>query len=133
MKATKKELLDGLNTFTRSFIACGLELAEDGEDGFIKDKYIWDVDRKSLEKIIADCTKFLQQSRLLLDFGDSEMMERAGYDFWLTRCGHGVGFWDREDYYGEEEAKALTDLCKGYITCDFYRNPGSRWVGWEAM
>jgi hypothetical protein len=21
--------------------------------------------------------------------------ERAGHDFWLTRCGHGVGFWDR--------------------------------------
>ncbi len=22
-------------------------------------------------------------------------MERAGYDFWLTRNGHGAGFWDR--------------------------------------
>ena len=22
-------------------------------------------------------------------------MEQAGRDFWFTRCGHGVGFWDR--------------------------------------
>lgn len=22
--------------------------------------------------------------------------EQAGYDFWLTRNGHGVGFWDRD-------------------------------------
>ena len=21
--------------------------------------------------------------------------EQAGHDFWLTRCGHGAGFWDR--------------------------------------
>lgn len=135
MKATKKELLDGLDTFTLNFIACGLELADNpdmGEDS-IKDKMPWDITRESLEKIIADCKKFLAEAGGLLDATDKELMERAGYDFWLTRCGHGAGFWDREEIYGEREAEMLTDLCKGYINCDFYRNPGSRWVGWEAM
>lgn len=23
--------------------------------------------------------------------------ERFGHDFWLTRCGHGAGFWDRNE------------------------------------
>ena len=135
MKATKQQLLDGLNVFTRSFIACGLELADNpdmGEDS-IKDKMPWDINRKSLEKIIADCAKFLADARGFLDFDDTKLMERAGYDFWLTRCGHGVGFWDREEVYGEREAEVLTEISHKFINCDFFRNTGSRWVGWEAM
>lgn len=27
--------------------------------------------------------------------------ERFGHDFWLTRCGHGAGFWDRDELMGE--------------------------------
>jgi hypothetical protein len=26
--------------------------------------------------------------------------ERAGHDYWLTRNGHGAGFWDREELTG---------------------------------
>jgi len=28
---------------------------------------------------------------------DNEMIEQCGHDFWLTRQGHGTGFWDRPD------------------------------------
>lgn len=35
--------------------------------------------------------------------------EQAGHDFWLTRNGHGTGFWDRpKTMYGEELAALLT-------------------------
>lgn len=27
--------------------------------------------------------------------------ERAGHDFWFTRQGHGVGYWDRKELEGE--------------------------------
>jgi hypothetical protein len=43
-------------------------------------------------KIHMDCSRFLALSSGLLvtleDYG------RAGSDFWLTRNGHGAGFWD---------------------------------------
>jgi len=26
---------------------------------------------------------------------DATMLEQAGHDFWLTRNGHGAGYWDR--------------------------------------
>lgn len=28
--------------------------------------------------------------------------EQAGHDLWLTRCGHGAGFWDRDKPHGDE-------------------------------
>lgn len=36
----------------------------------------------------------------------------AAHDFFLTRNGHGAGFWDKEDHYGEEEATKLTEISK---------------------
>lgn len=33
---------------------------------------------------------------------------QAGHDLWLTRNGHGTGFWDREELYGQELAAELT-------------------------
>jgi hypothetical protein len=38
--------------------------------------------------------------------------EQAGHDFWLTRQGHGTGFWDRPEIYGEYEAEWLTKVCR---------------------
>lgn len=34
--------------------------------------------------------------------------DQAGHDLWLTRNGHGVGFWDRPEIYGEDLAQELT-------------------------
>lgn len=36
----------------------------------------------------------------------------AGHDFWLTRNGHGAGFWDRPEYWGEANAEALTNASR---------------------
>ena len=43
--------------------------------------------------------------------------EQAGHDFWLTRNGHGAGFWDRGlGVVGEK----LTDEAKLYGSFDLY-------------
>jgi hypothetical protein len=42
---------------------------------------------------------------------------QAGHDFWLTRNGHGAGFWDRG--HGEL-GKRLSEACKPYGSCDLY-------------
>lgn len=57
------------------------------------------------------CTAFYNKHRALLEEAinaEGYSIEQAGSDFWLTRNGHGTGFWDRGlGTVGE----ALTDLC----------------------
>ena len=43
--------------------------------------------------------------------------QMLGHDFWLTRNGHGAGFWDRG--LGELGQK-LTDACKTFGSMDLY-------------
>lgn len=45
----------------------------------------------------------------------AEAWEYAGHDFWLTRVGHGAGFWDRGM---GELGDRLTDACKPYGSAD---------------
>jgi hypothetical protein len=43
--------------------------------------------------------------------------ESAGHNFWLTRNGHGTGFWDEDldsDAGGKKLGDALTALCKKF-------------------
>lgn len=50
----------------------------------------------TLEKAKADCTTFLKENySLFLETPDHYDWEQFGHDFWLTRNGHGAGFWDR--------------------------------------
>lgn len=35
---------------------------------------------------------------------------RIGVDLWLTRNGHGAGFWDRPEVYGEKESLWLSAI-----------------------
>ena len=37
---------------------------------------------------------------------------QIGHDLWLTRNGHGAGFWDRPEIYGEENARILTLMAR---------------------
>jgi hypothetical protein len=50
-------------------------------------------------RIIADCAAFETAAADLLALAyacDDYEPEQAGRDFWFTRQGHGVGYWDRE-------------------------------------
>jgi hypothetical protein len=69
-----------------------------------------------LEQFAKDCAAFESQNAALLEEwpeGDA----RAGHDFWLTRNGHGAGFWDRgHGKLGE----LLTDAAHAFGECDLY-------------
>ncbi len=56
---------------------------------------------KSVARIKADCEAFQKAAAPLLEIACGPMSgyseEQAGRDFWFTRQGHGVGFWDREE------------------------------------
>ena len=61
--------------------------------------------RASVAAIARDCKAFLSHvmpdgcrvTQWLARVADDYSEEQAGRDFWFTRQGHGVGFWDREE------------------------------------
>lgn len=97
-----------LGIFVRAFIACAL-WTSDEEVG--SSATLNQFDRTSLESVIEQCQQFIHvatERGYLLPLVD---MSQAGHDFWLTRAGHGAGFWDRDDVYGEGNGDKLTELC----------------------
>lgn len=63
-----------------------------------------------IEQAQKDCAKFQAENAELLSKAGDDWQN--GSDFWYTRCGHGVGFWDRG--YPDEIADPLTEACKKY-------------------
>lgn len=78
-------------------------LIEEGQsDGRVPGDCAWcDFDAASKAQIIEDCAKFQAENAEglaeALDNGSIDGYDEraAGRDFWYTRNGHGVGFWDR--------------------------------------
>ena len=80
----------------------------------------------ALDKARRDCAAFAAANREDIDGGpvrcgpDYSPEERAGHDFFLTRNGHGAGFWDGDwdhlDGTGEA-AKRLTDSAHSFGEC----------------
>jgi hypothetical protein len=73
------------------------------------DKSFYDIDPECLRLISADVINFHQENHTELMHGMSAGMswEHAGHDIWMTRNGHGVGFWDGD--WPEECEWKLTD------------------------
>lgn len=64
-----------------------------------------------------ECRNFLWANKDLL--GDNSV-ESMAHDLWLTRNGHGSGFWDRPEKWGVEGADTLTRCAKSMGTRDTY-------------
>lgn len=65
-----------------------------------------DVDESTKEKAMGDIVCFVNEAKdLLMDWPDSQI----GHDFWLTRNGHGAGFWDRTEYPNGDAITAIVD------------------------
>jgi hypothetical protein len=46
--------------------------------------------------------------------------EQIGHDLWLTRNGHGAGFWDRPEHYYGPHQDALDAAAKAFGSVDVY-------------
>lgn len=102
-----------LDTFTRAYLVCALWSSTDGDppEPLDRDYGIEDFSTEALEQAVADCASF--QKANAADIGTrDEGAGHAGHDFWLTRNGHGAGFWDGD--WPEDAGKRLTDAAHGY-------------------
>jgi hypothetical protein len=73
-----------------------------------------DIAQETLEKMVADCKAF--QGANWDDIKSDP--KQAGHDFWLTRNGHGAGFWDGD--WPDAVGKRLTQDSKAYGSFNLY-------------
>lgn len=102
-----------LDAFTEQYIETALWSSMDDEGRPLDDNFdISDIAPETLDKMVADAKAFQGEhwDDIKSDPG------RAGHDFWLTRNGHGAGFWDGD--WPEPEATRLTDAAHAYGSFD---------------
>lgn len=67
---------------------------ENGETITCDNADMCEFSRDAEDTITADCTAFFNDNYDTLLQVNSDFSQH-GHDFWLTRCRHGAGFWDR--------------------------------------
>lgn len=103
-----------LDTFTRAYIECALWSSIDDDGEPLDTNYsLRDIDADTLAKMIRDCEAFQRENWDAIDTD----LESAGHDFWLTRNGHGAGFWDGD---WSEHGDELTERAKEYREYHLY-------------
>jgi hypothetical protein len=108
----------GLDIFTIAYIEAMLWTTDDDNENPLDKNYdATDIAPDALKKIKADCAKFQEAAAAAIAEADRGA-ERAGHDFWLTRNGHGAGFWDGD--WKEPHGTNLTKLSKEFGMCDAY-------------
>jgi hypothetical protein len=100
-----------------NYAVCAL-WSSTGEDDtpLDQDHDIQDIAPETFGKMREDVKDFVKSNKLMLarsGLGEAQI----GHDFWLTRNGHGAGFWDRGlGALGDQ----LTEACKAYSGVDLY-------------
>lgn len=104
------------DAFTRAYIECALRTTIDPADNsnwpVTLDFVGWDIENVPYSlyaSMVEDCAQFQRDNaELLIQVGDDE---QNGHDFWLTREGHGSGFWGRG--YGDV-GRLLSEAAKAW-------------------
>lgn len=96
--ATRPARYNDLDDFTRAYIEAALWSTNDESTpagGVPLDENYDpnDIAPDTLRQMLADCVRFRAENAA--DLRELDTDEQAGHDFWLTREGHGTGFWDR--------------------------------------
>ena len=112
-----------MDEFTRAYIEAALWSSTDNADDsggepLDKNYGMEDIDPATLHQMMDDCAKFQEENgddidNACLTRSQYSDREQAGHDFWLTREGHGAGFWETFDWE-EEAGKRLTQASKEF-------------------
>lgn len=90
--------------FLNAYVACALWASMDDAVNPLDSKYTAaDIAPETLEKMKDDCGDFQLQYGYLI----GPDLAEAGHDFWLTRNGHGAGFFDGD--WEKEIGERLTE------------------------
>lgn len=96
--ANAARAFNALDEFTQGYVECALWADANG-DCFDRDTEttVAELHPDTLAAMVRDCAKFQAERPhdldLYVEMGRD--LSHAGHDFWLSRNGHGTGFWDR--------------------------------------
>ncbi|AXN57854.1 hypothetical protein [Acinetobacter phage ABPH49] len=86
----------------------------------VEDLQAFELAAETVEQVKLECHAFWKDAYTIMERLDADGLhsfELSGHDFWLTRNGHGVGFWDRG--LGNT-GDVLTAMSKKAGSCDPY-------------
>lgn len=114
------------HNFTVSYIRAALWSSTDMEGEPLDANFdMSDLSDDLRKKMNADCDAFYDANEAAIncegapDASDGTGNDgMAGHDFWLTRSGHGAGFWDGD--WPEPHATVLTAACDAFGSFDIY-------------
>jgi len=110
-----------LDKFTQGYLECALWSSTDEDGDSLDSVYgVEDFAPVTLQGAVRECKDFQEDQQDLLKAAYDQRgytADKAGHDFWLTRNGHGAGFWDRG--LGEI-GDQLTEASKAYGDVDLY-------------
>jgi hypothetical protein len=88
---------DGIDEFTQGYIIAALWSTNDDDEQPLDALHsVDDIDSETIAEMVGDCKDFQEANAALLEaYYVHRPADHAGHDFWLTRNGHGTGFWDR--------------------------------------
>lgn len=89
-----------------------------GSEDFSDCCEISDINKECLVRQIEQLDKFFELADEILEKTDYTH-EQACHDFYFTRCGHGVGFWEN-DHCEEKEGQLLTEIAEKFGNVDIY-------------
>lgn len=97
-----------LNEMTSAYLEAATFFDADEED-----EGDCEVSEKARKQAREDCQSFLEKNQYCTRYPASQI----GHDFWLTRQGHGTGFWDRNEVYTAFHMSMLEDAAKDFNHC----------------
>lgn len=113
-----------MNIVLADFVKCYLATAawssndtKDGEDFETLQEFDWS--EQAVQEAEDDCIKFIrkveevfgtEKAEAILTREGNDLTYLAPHDFWLTRVGHGAGFWDGDWGEYDEGGKHLTAI-----------------------
>ena len=106
-----------MTDFLNAYLVTALWSSIDDKENPFDDNYsIDDFSEKALKQADKDCDLFLEKVRelSLLDKIYIGLLDETdiAHDFWLTRQGHGAGFWDGD--YPDEIGDKLTEIANDF-------------------
>jgi len=124
--------------FFRSYVTAALWSSNDDNDFPLDQNYdISDIAPTTRAAMLIDCAKFYHAHAHSIHCNGAPQARdvsglsmraceasQAGHDFWLTRCGHGAGFWDGD--WPEPAATALTAASEAFGNVDLYIGDNGR-------
>lgn len=114
--------LSSLNPFLRGYLVAAYwtndddapsgEYSSSGRPEYFHSK----LSAEAFQEASNDCAAFEHENFELIKGNLSE----AGHCFWLSRCGHGSGFFDSNYFGSDENREILQNKARKYGNVDFY-------------